>query len=139
MKKRSHSDYLLIEVLIAVFFLMLSLTILVQVFGRTRKMASRAAAETEALTEAQNVAAGIAASEDPEGSLDEQGFVLYHGVFSKSGDGWSLMVSGSYEDTAAGRMWSGDLTAYVTENDLNQARQEETKLFTLPCVWYRGV
>ena len=139
MKKRSHSDYLLIEILIAVFFLMLSLTVLVQVFGKTRRMAARAAAETEALAAAQNTAAELAASDDPEESLNGQGFTLYHGVWTKSGEGWSLLVSGSFEDTEAGRLWSGDLTAYSSDMNPDRANQEEAVLFTLPCVWYRGV
>ena len=138
MRKRSRSDYLLIEILIAVFFLMVSLTILAQVFGRTRKMALRSAAETEALAAAQNTLELAAASEDVEQSLTEQGFTLYHGVWTKNEADWTLLVSGGYEESATGRLWSGDLTAYMDETDLNQARQKDAALFTLPCVWYRG-
>ena len=52
MGNRNRSNVLLVEILIAVLFFMLSATVLVQVFATARSMTRRAGVENRALTEA---------------------------------------------------------------------------------------
>ena len=56
---RNRSNVLLVEILIAVLFFMLSATVLVRVFVTARNMTVRAGVETRALAEAQNVAEAL--------------------------------------------------------------------------------
>ena len=55
MGNRNRSNVLLVEILIAVLFFMLSAVVLVQVFATSRNLTTRAGVETRALAEAQNV------------------------------------------------------------------------------------
>ena len=139
MRRRNRSDYLLIEILIAVFFLMITLTVLVQVFAQSSKMADRARIETQALSESQNILESITASEDPVEELTSLGFVEAHGYYTQAMDGYSVMVSGEYTEQETGKMWDGVLNAYVSQQDPEQGRQEAVELFSLPLTWYRGV
>ena len=140
MRKRNRSDYLLIEILIAVFFLMLTLTVLVRVFSVSRNMAVRSQVETEALAEAQNIVERMYGLEDPSDLLEELGFAPSHGSWTRVHPEYQLMVVGAYVPAEAGQIWEGSVTAYVSaEREENQGRQEAVELFTLPCVWYRGV
>ena len=139
MRRRNRSDYLLIEILIAVFFLMITLTVLVQVFAQSSKMADRARIETMALSESQNILESITASEDPVEELTSLGFAEAHGYFTQAKDGYSVMVFGEYTEQETGKMWDGVLNAYVSQQDSGQGRQEAVELFSLPLTWYRGV
>jgi len=140
MTKRNRSDYLLIEILIAVFFLMLTLTVLVRVFSVSRNMAVRSQVETEALSEAQNIVERLYGCEDPAPVLEELGFVSSHGSWTRYHNDYQLMVAGDNVPLEGGRLWEGNVYAYVSDQrEENQGRQEAIELFMLPCVWYRGV
>ena len=139
MRKRNRSDYLLIEILIAVFFLMITLTVLVRIFSLTRNMAVRSHVETESLAEAQNIAEKMYGQEEPQKVLEEMGFINSHGYWTRSNEDYSLMVSGNYLPQEAGELFEGSITAYVSEQAENQGRQEGVELFSLPLTWYRGV
>ncbi len=138
MRKRNRSDYLLIEILIAVFFLMLTLTVLVRVFSLSRTLAVRSQIETDALAEAQNIVDRIYGQEDPDQLLNEMGFVNSHGYWTQNKGDYFLMVTGAYTLQETGRIWEGTMSAYISEQRENQVRQEGVELFKLPCVWYRG-
>ena len=68
---KNRSNVLLVEILIAVLFFMLSATVLVRVFVTARNMTLRAGVETQALAEAQNVAETLYAAEDPAEALEQ--------------------------------------------------------------------
>ncbi|MBQ9063898.1 MAG: hypothetical protein IJ123_00455 [Blautia sp.] len=139
MNRRNRSDYLLIEILIAVFFLMVTLTVLVRVFSLSRSMAIRSQVETEALYEAQNIAENMYGSEHPEELLDDMYFVSSHGYWTKNMGAYSLMITGSFLPQEAGQLWEGSISAYVSEMTEGHGRQEGVELFRLPVSWYRGV
>ena len=139
MGSRNRSNVLLVEILIAVLFFMLSATVLVQVFAAARNMTVRAGVETQALAEAQNVAEALYAADDPEAALEAMQFKLYHGAWSRSDGDITLYVEGEDNPTEAGVIWSGTVRAFYHSRDLNQARQEDDELFALPCARYREV
>ena len=66
MRNRNRSNVLLVEILIAVLFFMLSAAVLVRVFVTSRNLTVRSGVEAKALVEAQNVAEALYAAGDPE-------------------------------------------------------------------------
>ena len=137
MRKRNRSDLLLVEILIAVLFFMLSLTALIQVFALSRNMTVRAQTKTQALSAAQNVADSIITAGDTEKVLEEMGFTSSHGVWTRDFGDFSLIASGTGQPQGEGTLWEGTVTAYYNSKALMQERPEKNILFTLPCVRYR--
>ena len=139
MGSRNRSNVLLVEILIAVLFFMLSATVLVRVFVTARNMTVRAGVETQALAEAQNVAEALYAADDPEAALEGLKFKLYHGAWSRSDGDYTLYVEGGEKPADAGVSWVGTVRAFYHSRNVNQARQEDEELFSLPCARYREV
>ena len=121
MRNKSKADLLLIEIIIAVFFLMISLTVLVQIFAAARNQSARAAAKTEALAEAQNVGEVLLKEENTEEYLKNAGFALSHGVFTGSGTMRMDEVRGFYR--------------FISTDDAHPQNEE---LFMLPYAVYLG-
>ena len=139
MGSRNRSNVLLVEILIAVLFFMLSATVLVQVFAAARNLTVRAGVETQALAEAQNVAEALYAADDPAAALEAMQFKQYHGAWSRSDGDITLYVESEENPTDAGAIWSGTVRAFYHSRNLNLARQEDDELFALPCARYREV
>lgn len=139
MGNNNRSNVLLVEILIAVLFFMLSATVLVRVFATSKSMTARSGVETQALTQAQNVAETILAADDPEAALAEMQFISYHGAWTRDCGEYTLYVSGETESTEAGELWDGQVSAYYKKRDASAARPEDQLLFTLPCAQYKGV
>jgi len=139
MGNRNRSNVLLVEILIAVLFFMLSATVLVQVFATARSMTKRAGVENRALTEAQNVADTLSASDDVEAAMSKLQFRLYHGAWSRSYDDFTLYVESQETPADAGVLWTGSVRAFYRNRNANQTRQEDEELFALPCARYREV
>ena len=139
MDKRNRSNVLLVEILIAILFFMLSATVLVQVFAASRNLTVRAGIETQALSQAQSVADRLCAAEDPEAALEEMGFIQYQGQWSREDENYSLLVTCETEQTEAGELWQGQVRAFYDQVDLRQVRPVSQELFMLPCTRYREV
>ncbi len=137
MRKRNRSDLLLVEILIAVLFFMISLAVLVQVFAASRNLTVRAKAKTEALAQAQSVADAMRSAEDTEQILTELGFKSSHGTWTQNYGSYSLMASGAFVPAGEGQMWEGEVSAYYNAKGPLHSQAEEMVLFKLPCVWYR--
>ena len=69
MRNRNRSNVLLVEILIAVLFFMLSATVLVRVFVTARNMTVRSGVESVAVADAQNVAESLYAAGDIDQAL----------------------------------------------------------------------
>ena len=136
MRDRNRSDLLLVEILIAVFFFMLSLTVLVQLFAQSRNTVLEANAGTEALLEAQNIAEELYGSEDAGKLLADRGFVSSHGVYTKRYDSYSLMVSLTDQQEEAGTMQIAELKAYYNRRQQLNTDEGDEALLTIPCSWY---
>ena len=139
MRKRNRSNVLLVEILIAVLFFMLSATVLVRVFASARNMTARSGVEQRALVEAQDVAETLYASDDEEAALEQMQFNSFHGTWSKDCGEYTLYVYGGPEPTGAGELWVGAVSAYYKLRNPDEARAEDEELFSLSCVKYKGV
>ena len=139
MSSNSRSNVLLVEILIAVLFFMLSATVLVRVFISARNMTVRSGVEAKALAEAQNVAETLMAVDDVDAALEGMEFRSFHGAWSKDCDQYSLYVDGSVEPTNAGELWSGTVSAFYKLHNPDDARAEDEELFTLACTRYKEV
>lgn len=135
---KNHSNVLLVEILIAVLFFMLSCTVIVQVFEASGKMTRKAGIRTEALAEAQNAAEAMYGTEDPGPVLEKLGFSSSHGSWSLERDHYILYIEGGFEPAGTGEMWTGNVTAYYREPGNQDIKADEEKLVSLPCKWYRG-
>lgn len=139
MGNRNRSNVLLVEILIAVLFFMLSATVLVRVFVAARNMTVRAGVETQALADAQNVADTIYAADDPDQALEDMEFQFYHGAWTRATDDYTIYVEGGEEPAEAGSFWRGTVRAFYSSRNVEQVRQEDEELFSLPCTRYREV
>ncbi|MBQ8110293.1 MAG: hypothetical protein IJ124_09075 [Clostridia bacterium] len=139
MRNRNRSNVLLVEILITVFFFMLSATVLVQVFATARNMTERSDVESMALIEAQNVAEALYVSEDVDATLTDLAFASSHGAWSKDCGNYTLYVMGITQTLDAGELWTGTVSAYYKLRNPDIARAEDEELFSLPCARYREV
>ena len=75
MKRESgRANALLVELLLVIFFFMISAAILVQLFADARHRSIQARAATAAIAEAQNCAEDLYAEDDWESYLEKSGF-----------------------------------------------------------------
>ena len=139
MRNRNRSNILLMEILIAVLFFMLSSTVLVNVFGTARNMTVRSGVETVAVADAQNVAEALYAADDIDATLENMGFFSSHGAWSLDRGDYTLYVFGASTPTEAGELWSGSVSAFYNLRNPDAARQESEELFSLTCTRYKGV
>ena len=139
MRNKNRTNVLLVEILIAVLFFMLSATVLVRVFITARNMTVRSGVEAQALTEAQNVAETLMAADDVDAALEAMEFRSFHGTWSKDCDQFSLYVDGGVEPTNAGELWTGSVSAFYRLHNPDDARAADEELFSLPCTRYKEV
>ena len=139
MGNRNRSNVLLVEILIAVLFFMLSATVLIQVFATARSLTRKAGVENLALVEAQNVAEALVAADDVDAAMEKMEFRLYHGAWSRSYGDFTLYVESQDTPADAGVLWTGSVRAFYRNRNANEARQEDEELFALPCARYREV
>ena len=139
MKNKNRSNILLVEILMAVLFFMLSATVIAQVFAASRNMTKKAGAQTKALAQAQNVAESIYGQEDLDEVLKQLGFLQSHGTWTKDYGDFSLYVTGAFRPLEAGELFEGEVRAFYKTRDVQAARAADEELFSLPCTWYREV
>lgn len=123
MKNHSHSNALLVELLIVVLFFMLASTVLLQLFTAARTQSLRA----EELSEATLLAQNLAESCQGEGSLDSFP-VSSDGRISFPGSSLTASVESTLQQSESGTLtyytvniYSGDDLIYT----LPSARYEE--------------
>lgn len=128
MKKNGGMNALLIELVIVLFFFILSFSVLAQVYTHAYLTENQAALESRALFEGKNVAALLAVGKNPETQLKEQGFEQTDKGWEKAFDGYALLVHAQKTEKETGVWWEMDVSAL----------QEENVLFTLPAPCYIG-
>ena len=139
MVKKNRSNVLLVEILIAVLFFMLSATVLIQVFATSRNMTVRANVETAALAQAQNVAETLCLAADPGEELTEMGFAASHGAWTYDYGDYTIYVSGTDVPTQTGMLWDGEIRAFLKTRNVDVQRAGDLELFSLPCSFFREV
>jgi hypothetical protein len=139
MNNKNRSNVLLVEILIAILFFMLSATVLVQVFVTSRNLTVRSGVETRALAEAQNVADALYAADDVEALLTDMDFTFSHGAWTRAYEGFTLYVQGGHTQLEGGELWEGSVRGFYMQRNANQQRQQDEEMFELPCARYEGV
>ena len=129
MNRRTQGNALLTELMIAIAFFMLCVSVLIQVFAGASRMSATAGRITAALDEAQSVADALLAAEDREALLKAEGFRLADGGdWTRTGAEYTLGVALAEEQTkqgclVTGRVYAGDGTQ---------------ELLSLPLAVYKG-
>ena len=139
MRNRNRSNVLLVEILVAVLFFMLSATVLVKVFVTARNMTVRSGVASRAVQEAQNVAEAIYTTEDVDGLMENLGFHSAHGTWLLDRGDYSIFVSGETQSAGVGQIWKGSVSAFYNLRNPDDTRPENEQLFELPCARYREV
>ena len=139
MKSGNRSNVLLVEILIAVLFFMLSATVLVRVFVTARNMTVRSGVESVAIAEAQNVAETIYAADDIDQALAGMQFRGASGAWNKDCGDYSLVVYGESQPTEAGELWTGTVSAFYRQGVQTVESLGAGELFSLTCTRSRGV
>ena len=128
MKEGSRANALLVELLLVIFFFMISAAILVQVFADAKLKSRTANAYNETMLEAQNIAEDLYGSNDPDAVLNGYGFTAQDGTCS-------LKITIREEETDAGLLRTYDVSGIEKTHDSSGA-ETETVLLTLPSTRY---
>ena len=135
MKEGSRANALLVELLLVIFFFMISAAILVQVFADAKLKSRTANAYNETMLEAQNIAEDLYGSEDPDTVLTGYGFTAQDGNWILDKEGYSLKVTLREEETDAGLLRTYDVSGIEKTRD-SSGEEKETVLLTLPSTRY---
>ena len=93
MKESGRANALLVELLLVIFFFMISAAILVQVYADAKLKSRTAQATNAAMLEGQNIAEDLYGSDDPEAVLKDYGFTSQDGVWTLEKKGYVLKVT----------------------------------------------
>ena len=118
MKEGSRANALLVELLLVIFFFMISAAILVQVFADAKLKSRTAHATNASMLEAQNIAEDLYAADDPAAVLEAQGFTGKDGTWMLEKDGYLLKVTVSEEETEAGLIRTCEVSGIEGEKTL---------------------
>ncbi|MCR5565736.1 MAG: hypothetical protein K6F61_02705 [Clostridiales bacterium] len=135
MKEGSRANALLVELLLVIFFFMISAAILVQVFADAKLKSRTAHATNASMLEAQNVAEDLYVAESPDTVLKNYGFNEKDGVWTLEKDGYELRVTVLEEETDAGVLRKCDVSGVEIAHDQSGA-EKETTLLTIPSTRY---
>ena len=135
MKEGSRANALLVELLLVIFFFMISAAILVQVFADAKLKSRTAHATNASMLEAQNVAEDLYASDSPAAVLDDYGFNEKDGVWTLEKDGYLLRVTILEEETDSGILRKCDVSGVEVTQEQSGDVKEDT-LLTIPSTRY---
>ena len=102
MKEGSRANALLVELLLVIFFFMISAAILVQVYADAKLKSRTAHATNYSMLEAQNIADDLYAIDSPDTVLKNYGFTEKDGTWTRETEGYTLQVTDREEETEAG-------------------------------------
>jgi len=135
MKEGSRANALLVELLLVIFFFMISAAILVQVFADAKLKSRTAHATNASMLEAQNIAEDLYATDSPAAVLDDYGFAEKDGVWVLERDGYLLRITSREEETDSGVLRTYDVSGVEITHDQSGTEQEKV-LLTLPSTRY---
>ena len=118
MKEGSRANALLVELLLVIFFFMISAAILVQVFADARLKSRTARATNASMLEAENIADELYAAKTPDAVLADYGFAAEGCGWVLRKDGYLLKVMLREEETEAGILRTYDVSGIEGENTL---------------------
>ena len=118
MKEGSRANALLVELLLVIFFFMLSAAILVQVYADAKLKSRTAHATNYSMLEAQNIAEDLYAAEDPDAVLAEYGFEVADDGWTLQKEGYLLKVTFREEQTEGGTLRTYDISGIEGDKTL---------------------
>ena len=118
MKEGGRANALLVELLLVIFFFMISAAILVQVFADAKLKSRTAAATNSAMLDGQNVAEELYGTDDPEAVLAAYGFTSEGDVWVLEKKGYVLKVTQKIEETDSGTLRNYEVAGYEGEKTL---------------------
>ena len=118
MKEGSRANSLLVELLLVIFFFMISAAILVQVFADAKLKSRTAHATNASMLEAQNIAEDLYAAEDPDAVLNAYGFAEKDGAMILEKDGYFLKVTVREQETESGVLKTYDVSGVEGDKTL---------------------
>ena len=118
MKEGSRANALLVELLLVIFFFMISAAVLVQVFADAKLKSRTAHATNATMLEAQNIAEDLYAAEDPGAVLAGYGFTAEGDAWVLQKEGYQLKVTFREEETASGTLKTYDVAGIEGEKTL---------------------
>ena len=118
MKEGSRANALLVELLLVIFFFMISAAVLVQVFADAKLKSRTAHATNATMLEAQNIADDLYGADDPDAVLKELGFSEGDGVWTLEETEYTLTVLQKEEETEAGILRTFTVSATGDGKDL---------------------
>ena len=135
MKEGSRANALLVELLLVIFFFMISAAILVQVFADAKLKSRTAHATNASMLEAQNVAEDLYVAETPDTVLKDYGFIEKDSAWVLEKDGYELRVTILEEETDSGMLRKCDVSGVEITHDQSGTEKENT-LLTIPSTRY---
>ena len=118
MKEGSRANALLVELLLVIFFFMISAAILVQVFADAKLKSRTAHATNASMLEAQNIAEDLYAAEDPDAVLNAYGLAEKDGAMILEKDGYFLKVTVREQETESGVLKTYDVSGVEGDKTL---------------------
>ena len=118
MKEGSRANALLVELLLVIFFFMISAAILVQVFADAKLKSRTANSYNETMLEAQNIAEDLYAAKDPDAVLNAYGFTEKDGALILEKDGYFLKVTVREQETESGVLKTYDVSGVEGDKTL---------------------
>ena len=104
MKEGGRANALLVELLLVIFFFMISAAILAQIYADAKLKSRTAAATNSAMLEGQNIAEDLYGAENPDAVLQDYGFTLQDSVWVLEKKGYVLKVTQKTEETDSGML-----------------------------------
>ena len=118
MREGGRANALLVELLLVIFFFMISAAILVQVYADAKLKSRTAQATNSAMLEGQNIAEDLYGSDDPEAVLKDYGFTSQDGVWVLDKKGYILQVTPKIEETDFGTLRTFEISGIEGEKTL---------------------
>ena len=118
MKEGSRANALLVELLLVIFFFMISAAVLVQVFADAKLKSRTAHATNATMLEAQNIAEDLYAADDPDAVLNAYGFTEKDGALILEKDGYFLKVTVREQETESGLLKTYDVSGVEGDKTL---------------------
>ena len=118
MKEGGRANALLVELLLVIFFFMISAAILVQVYADAKLKSRTAQATNSAMLEGQNIAEDLYGTDDPEAVLNDYGFTNEGGVWVLEQKGYVLKVTPKIEETDSGTLRTYEVAGLEGEKTL---------------------
>ena len=118
MKEGGRANALLVELLLVIFFFMISAAILAQVYADAKLKSRTAQATNSAMLEGQNIAEDLYGTNDPETVLKEYGFTDEGGTWVLEKKGYVLKVTPKIEETDSGTLRTYEVSGIEGEKTL---------------------